>query len=164
MIDKYIEYFPKLDAFYMHDDWGGQKETFFSPDVVLKMIVPSMRKVTDHIHSRGKIAELHSCGQIMRQVPNMIAAGWDTWSGQSMNDSLALYEEYGDKIVLGLVPKAFDKDATTEQEQRALARQFAEKYCRPDKPSLIAYGGSEIMTDAYRQELYKESRIRYAAK
>jgi hypothetical protein len=162
IIDRFLEYFPGIDFFYMHDDWGSQRETFFSPDVVKEMIVPSMRKVTDHIHSLGRIAELHSCGQIMKQVPNMIAAGWDTWSGQSMNDSVALYEQYGDKIVLGVMPPEFDKDNTTEEEQRALAREFAVKFCRPDKPCVLSYGASSIMTEAYRQELYKESRRLFA--
>jgi len=162
MIDKYVEYFPAIDGFFMHDDWGSQKETFFAPEIVEKVIVPSMKKVTDHIHAIGRIAELHSCGQIMRQVPNMIKAGWDTWSGQSMNDTQELYELYGDKIVLGVVPDEFDPETTSEEEQRELARKFAAKFCDPKKPCLISFGGSRYITPAFREELYKESRIRFA--
>jgi len=162
IIDKFVEYFPKLDLFYMHDDWGSQKETFFAPEVVERMIVPSMKKVTDHIHSIGRIAELHSCGQIMRQVPNMIKAGWDTWSGQSMNDSAALYEKYGDQIVIGVHAPTFDPETTSEEEQRQMARDFAAKFCNPKKPSVVAFG-SGTFTDAYREELYKQSRILYSA-
>ncbi len=164
ILDHYMDYFPQTAAFYMHDDWGSQKETFFSPDVVSEMIVPSMRKVTDHIHKRGRVAELHSCGQIKKQVPNIIAAGWDTWSGQIMNDTHAIYEEYGDKLVVGVVPEQFDPATTSEDEQRRLAREFAAKFCRPGKPSVVNLNGTACLTAAYREELYKESRIRYASK
>ena len=162
IIDKFVHYFPQVQSFFMHDDWGSQKETFFSPALVEKMIVPSMKKVTDHIHSIGRVAELHSCGQIMKQVPNMIKAGWDTWSGQLMNDTHVLYEQYGDKIMLGVVPEQFDPETTTEEEQRALAREFAEKFCNPEKPCVVNLYGTFCFTPAYREELYKQSRIRFS--
>ena len=161
MIDKYVEYFPQVNSFFLHDDWGAQKETFFSPSVVEEMIVPYMRKVTDHIHKLGRIAELHSCGQILRQVPNMIAAGWDTWNPQIMNDTDKIYQDYGDKIIVGVVPEQFDPEKTTEEEQRKLAREFAAKYCNPDKPCMVNYYAVACLTPAYREELYKESRIRF---
>ncbi|MBR3397219.1 MAG: methyltransferase [Lachnospiraceae bacterium] len=161
IIDHYITWFPMITSFYMHDDWGSQKETFFSPALVEKMIVPSMRKVTDHIHARGYCAELHSCGQIRKQVPNMIKAGWDTWSGQPMNDARAIYEEYGDQIVVGVIPDIFDPDATTVEEQRERARAFVREYCRPGRPTVINRMGAEFITDAFREEVYKQSRLIY---
>jgi hypothetical protein len=75
ILDKVFAYFPQVDAVCIHDDWGSQRETFFSPAVAAEMIVPHMRKVTDYIHSRGKVCELHSCGQLLKQVPNIIDAG-----------------------------------------------------------------------------------------
>ena len=164
IIDHFVKYFPQVTSFYMHDDWGSQKETFFSPALVEEMIVPHMKKVTDHIHKIGRCAELHSCGQIMKQVPNMIKAGWDTWSGQVMNDTQAIYEQYGDKIVIGVIPEQFDPETTSEEEQRRLAREFAEKFCDPQKPSVVNLYGTACLTDAYREELYKQSRIRYSSK
>ena len=162
IIDHYLDYFPQITTIYMHDDWGSQKETFFSPALVEKMIVPSMRKVTDHIHARGYIAELHSCGQIRKQVPNMILAGWDSWSGQPMNDARAIYEEYGDKIVVGVIPDYFDPATTSLEEQRERARAFVREFCQPGKPSVINRGGTEFLTDAFREEVYKQSRILYS--
>ncbi len=162
IIDHFVKYFPQVTSFYMHDDWGSQKETFFSPALVEEMIVPHMKKVTDHIHKIGRCAELHSCGQIMKQVPNMIKAGWDTWSGQVMNDTQAIYEQYGDKIVIGVIPEQFDPETTSEEEQRRLAREFVEKFCDPKKPSVVNLYGTACFTDAYREELYKQSRIRYS--
>jgi hypothetical protein len=162
LVDKFLLEYPQIDGFCFHDDWGSQKETFFSPAVVAEMIVPAMKRVTDHIHTRGKFADLHSCGQLIKQVPNMIAAGWDSWSGQPMNDTQKIYELYGDKIIVGVNPDIYDPDTLTEEEQRAKAREYADKFCRADKPSMFNYGGSQVLNAPYREELYKQSRINYS--
>ena len=162
IFDKYLTYFPKIDGFNIHDDWGSQKETFFSPATAAEMIVPAMKKVTDYIHSKGKFCELHSCGQLLKQVPNMIAAGWDSWGGQAMNDTHQIYELYGDKIIIGVIPDLFDPETTSEDNQRAAARKFAEKFCSASKPSQFNFYGASVLTDAYREELYKQSRINYS--
>ena len=163
IFDKYMTFFPKIDAFVIHDDWGSQKETFFSPAIPAEMIVPYMRKVTDFIHSRGKFCDFHSCGQILKQVPNMIDAGWDSWVGQDMNDTQSIYEMHGDKIIIGVIPDLFDPAAVSEEEQRAAARAYADKYCDPEKPSTLNYAGAVLLTPAYREELYKRSRERYSS-
>ena len=161
IIDKYVAYFPKIDGFCLHDDWGSQKETFFSPALAGEMIVPYMRKVTDFIHSKGKFCEFHSCGQLLKQVPNMIEAGWDYWGGQAMNDTQKIYELYGDKIIIGVIPDMFDPATTSEAEQRAAARAYADKFCRPDKPSFLNHYSAAILTPAFREELYIRSRENY---
>ena len=167
IIDHHFHYFPQIDEMYIHDDWGAQKETFFSPALCKELIVPSMRRVTDFIHSKGKFAQLHSCGQIGKQVPNMALAGWDAWSGQPMNDSQAIYAEHGDKILIGVSPNDFDPKTATEDEQRAVARDYAERFCNPEKPSYFGMywsgvrNGSDALTPAFREELYKYSRENY---
>jgi hypothetical protein len=161
IIGKYIEYFPAIDGFCIHDDWGSQKETFFSPALAGEVIVPYMRRVTDFVHSKGKSCELHSCGQLLKQVPNFIAAGWDSWSGQLMNDTQKIYELYGDKIIIGVTPDLYDPAEKTVAEQREAARQYAEKFCRKDKPSIFNTYGSSVLTPAYREELYARSRVAY---
>ena len=161
VIDHFVKYFPQIDCFFMHDDWGAQKDTFFAPELVEEIIVPAMRKVTDHIHSIGKFAEFHSCGNNGKQVPNMIKAGWDMWCGQAMNDTRGLYEQYGDDIILGVFPEGFDRDNMTDEDQRAMAREYAEKFCNPEKPSILHFMACEKLSPAFYEELYKESRIRY---
>lgn len=161
LIDRYIEAFPGIDGFCFHDDWGAQKDTFFSPATVREMIVPYMRRVTDHIHSKGMYAELHSCGMIEKQVPNIIAAGWDSWGPQPMNDTKKLYDLYGDKIVIGVIPDEISPEAT-EEEQRAAAANFIEKFAQPGKSAIISYYGAMVLTPIYREELYKLSRIKFS--
>ena len=162
IFDKYLTYFPQIDGFCIHDDWGSQKETFFSPAVVQEMIVPYMKKVTDFLHSKGKHCELHSCGQILKQVPNMIDAGWDAWCPQAMNDTQKIYELYGDKLIIGLMPELYDPAQKSEEEQRAAAREYADKFCDPKKPTYFNSYGAAVLTREYREELYKRSRENYS--
>ena len=157
--DKLLTYFPAIDGFNIHDDWGSQKETFFSPAVAEEMLVPYIRRLTDHLHAKGKICDFHCCGQNLKQVPNMIGCGFDSWSGQPMNDTAKAYELYGDRILIGVYAPGLDPNAT-EEEQRAAARAYAEKFCRLDKPSLLA--GGYTLPPFFREELYKQSRISYA--
>ncbi|MCF0121114.1 MAG: methyltransferase, partial [Oscillospiraceae bacterium] len=162
MIDKYIEYFPEIDSFCIHDDWGSQKETFFSPALCAEMIVPYMKRVTDHIHASGRYCELHSCGQALKQVPNMIAAGWDFWCGQPMNDMKLIHQLYGDKIIIGATLGEFDPAGKPEEEQRELARKFAETFCSdPSRPTLLNFVDAMSIPDAFREELYIQSRKLY---
>jgi len=162
ILDHYIKYFPMIDGFHIHDDWGSQKDTFFAPQVAAEMLVPYMRRVTDFLHSKGKYCDLHSCGMNFKQVPNYIDAGFDSWRPQSMNDIEKIYELYGDKIIIAVPPQAFDVDNTTEEEQREFAREYAKKFCNPKKPSMFSMYGLGKMTPAYREELYKQSRLLYA--
>jgi uroporphyrinogen-III decarboxylase len=76
LYDKMMTYFPGIDGFNIHDDWGSQKETFFSPDVVEEMLVPHIRRLTDFVHSKGRFCDFHSCGQNLKQIPNMIKCGF----------------------------------------------------------------------------------------
>ena len=159
LYDKHMTYFPEIDGFNIHDDWGSQRETFFSPAIVEEMLVPHIRRLTDFVHSKGKFCDFHSCGSNLKQVPNMIKCGWDSWSGQPMNDTAKAYELYGDQILIGVIADELDPSAS-EEEQRAAARAYADKFCRSDKPSML--NGGYNLLPAFREELYKQSRINYA--
>ncbi|MDR2516474.1 MAG: hypothetical protein LBC88_03720 [Spirochaetaceae bacterium] len=162
IVDNYNKYFG-LNSFTVHDDWGSQMAPFFSPAVGKKLIVPAMRKLTDHIHAIGGVADFHSCGHVDMCVPNMIDAGWDSWSGMAMNDTHTAYEKYGDKIVLGVIPEQWDPASTPEDKQKAEARKFVDKFCKPGKPCLVNYYGAAVLTPAFREELYRYSRSKLGA-
>ena len=167
------EYFPDINAVFFHDDWGSQKETFFSPAVVEEMIVPYMREITDYLHSVGIFCELHSCGNNYKQVPNMIKAGWDMWSPQLMNDCYKIYDDFGDKIIIATYPmnipeeiqglrseqekgEAFAK--LPEEEQRRIAREYVHRVNKIGKPSSYAFYAAHWQTPAFKEEVYVESR------
>jgi hypothetical protein len=163
--DRLLEYFPKLDGVCFHDDWGGSNDTFFSPELAAEMIVPHMRRLTDHLHARGLYCDLHSCGNNYKQVENMVAAGWDSWTPQDINDTLKLYDDFGDKILIATIPELYDPKTTSEEEQRARARAYADRVCNPEKPSvsnMYGYLYHPIFTPAFREELYRQSRINYS--
>ena len=82
-----------------------------------------------------------------------------------MNDTAELYRKYGDKIVIGLAPDTgFDPRMASEEEQRQAARDFVAKYTQAGKLCSLAvnYCPPGLMTQAFREEVYKASRIRYA--
>jgi len=93
-------------------------------------------------------------------VPNMIAAGWDSWIPQAMNDTHKIYELYGDKILVGVIPDNVDA-SMSEEQQRAAAREFVAKFCDPKKPCLMN-ANFRVYPEFFREELYKASRIRYS--
>lgn len=174
---KAIDTFPYIDAFFIHDDWGSQKETFFSPELAEKMIVPYMKRLTDYLHSRGKFCELHSCGNNYKQVPNYIKAGWDAWAPQLMNDSYKIYDDFGDKILIATFPQNIPEEIMAlptdqergaafaklpEEEQRRIAREYVNRCCRPDKSSFYNFYAAHWLTPAFREEMYKQSRINYS--
>jgi len=78
-----------------------------------------------------------------------------------MNDTHKIYEEYGDKIIIAVMPDVFDPATTTEEEQRKAAREYAARFCNPDKPSMFNLYGNPYLTRAYREELYIQSRKNY---
>ncbi|MDR1589636.1 MAG: methyltransferase [Oscillospiraceae bacterium] len=158
ILGRMIDTYPELDGFSIHDDWGSQKETFFSPELCAEMIVPYMRRVTDFVHGRGKNCEFHSCGQNIKQVPNMIAAGWDSWFPQNIVDSVKAYELYGDKILIGVDPK-IKIDGMAESDVRAAARRFVDTFMQPGKPCFFGYV-MDCCTRVFRDELYEYSRKR----
>jgi hypothetical protein len=161
-----LTHYPRINGICFHDDWGGSNDSFFSPQTIAEMIVPHMRRLTDFAHSKGLCCDLHSCGKIHKQVENMIAAGWDSWNPQDVNDSVALYDEFGDRILIAVMPPEFDPENTSEEEQREFARQYANRVCNPAKPSfsnMFGYVYHPMFTQAFREELYKQSRINYSA-
>ena len=161
VVDKVLEYWPKIDSFNIHDDWGAQKAPFFSEEIAYEFFVPFMRQLTDHIHSKGRFTTLHSCGHVDTRVQCFIDGGFDAWDPQAMNDIEMMYEKYGDKIVLGVWPDKFDPATTPEDKQRELARAFVAKYCKPGKPAMFGHYGSWAMTPAFVEEVYIASRKLY---
>ena len=163
LVDKLCETRPMLDGFNIHDDWGAQKAPFFSEEIAYEYFVPFMRQLTGHIHARGRYATLHSCGHVDSRVQCFIDGGFDEWDPQLMNDIHALYERWGDKIVLGVWPDQFDPEKTSLEEQRERAREFVKMYTQEGKPAIFGHYGRFAQTEAFTEEVYKASRQRYCS-
>ena len=89
------------DMIHLSDDWGSQKDLMFSPEIWWELIYPNMKKVVDHVHSRGVLASLHSDGCIAKVLDGIVDIGLDLihpWQ-ENANMPYELYlEKYQDKF------------------------------------------------------------------
>ena len=82
----------------------------------------------------------------------------------NVNDVKTLHEQYGDKLIFGAACSSFDPKVATEEEQRGAAREYADTFCNPQKPTMFddVFDGASL-TKAFREELYIQSRKLYTA-
>lgn len=66
-----------VDMIHISDDWGSQKDMLFSPDTWWEIIHPNMKKIVDHVHSKGVFASLHSDGCIAKVLDGVRDIGFD---------------------------------------------------------------------------------------
>ncbi|SHI17516.1 Uroporphyrinogen decarboxylase (URO-D) [Sporobacter termitidis DSM 10068] len=101
-----------LDMVTYHDDWGTERDTFFSEKMLEEIVFPPTKRIIDHIRSRGVAFELHSCGNITRFLPYMVALQADFLQIQRRAvDIPAMKEKYGESIgfntgIEGMAPGA----------------------------------------------------------
>ena len=73
-----------------------------------------------------------------------------------------LYDEFGDRLLIGIMPKMSTAAEADEARQRAEAAAFVEKFCSdPKKPCFVNKTAAREMTPAFAEELYRLSRLRY---
>ncbi len=161
VVDKVCEYWPMIDFIEVHDDWGAQKAPFFSREVADELFVPYMKRFCDRVHSWGRHTMLHSCGHNEDRVECYINAGFECWTPQTMNNIGKLYDEYGDKIVLGVWPEEKNIAEMSEEDQRAAARRFVDRFCQPGKPAIMAPETKQRGTPIFFDEVYEYSRNKY---
>ena len=146
-----------LGGFCLHDDWGSQKAPFFSFEAGKEFFVPEWQRFTSHCKAKGKLVDLHSCGHVESQIQNFIDGGWQSWTPMPMNDTRALWENYGDKIVIGVVADKWDPEGP-EEEQYEAGKKFAEQFCKPGKVASYSTYTRIPGTDAFSRGIYEASR------
>lgn len=132
LIEKMKQYFD-VDLVCFHDDWGGQLSPFFSLQTCQEVLVPHLKRVVDYCHSHGILLELHSCGHNDALVPAMVEAGVDAWCGQPMCDKFALWEQYGEKLAIGINFSSGDPQTVEDEVQQIIQR------VRPGTPQKRMY-------------------------
>ncbi len=107
-----------VDMIHISDDWGAQNNLLFNPTIWREMIFPHVKRIVDHVHSRGRFCSLHSDGCIEKVADGIAELGFDLvhpWQ-ESAGMSYPLYlEKYRDKFAilggicvqtaLGLIPQ-----------------------------------------------------------
>ena len=98
MVERMLELVP-YNLIGYNDDWGTEKSTFWSNQVMEDLIYEPTKRIIDACKSKGAAFELHCCGHIEPFVPYMISMGVDFLQIQRRaNDMPKLKEMYGDKI------------------------------------------------------------------
>ena len=113
-----------FDEIFWYDDMGYKGTTFFSPNMYRSMLQPYHKRAVDWAHNRGIYAQLHSCGDVMTLLPDIVATGVDALNPLEVKagmDAFKIKKEYGDKLVLhgGINAVLWnDKDAILEEIDR----------------------------------------------
>ena len=116
----------RFDCIRWPDDMGYKGRTFFSNEMYRELLKPVHKRAVDWAHSKGIFAELHSCGNIMTRVDDLMDVGIDALNPLEVKagmDPIALKQKYGEKLVLhGGVNAVLwdDKDAIIEEIRRVV--------------------------------------------
>jgi uroporphyrinogen decarboxylase len=82
---------------------GYKGTSFFSPAMYRDLVQPFHRRAVDWAHEHGIYAQLHSCGNIMGLLPDVLDTGIDALNPLEVKagmDALAIKAQYGDRVVL----------------------------------------------------------------
>lgn len=67
----------KVDAVFLTDDWGSQNSLMISLAMWRKFFKKHYQKIFDETHRLGMDVMLHSCGNVMGIIPDLIDIGLD---------------------------------------------------------------------------------------
>lgn len=105
-----------VDMITYHDDWGTERDTFFSEKMMEDIVFEPTKRIVEHIRSKGILFEFHCCGNVTRFVPYMIDIGMDFLQLQRRAvDIPNMKRKYGDKIGFNV----FVEDAAAGQTYAA---------------------------------------------
>jgi len=92
-----------FDCLSYPDDLGYRNGIFFDLDTYRTVLKPAHKRSCDWAHKHGAKVMLHSCGNVMELMPDLIDAGFDglnpleTKAGM---DLIEIKEKYGSQLVL----------------------------------------------------------------
>ncbi|MBR2520995.1 MAG: hypothetical protein IKE62_02280 [Oscillospiraceae bacterium] len=162
LIDKLSSLYP-ADMFTVHDDWGTERDTFFSPHMMETLLFEPTKKVIDHVHSLGKLYQFHCCGKVDRFMSAMCELGPDFVQLQRrVNDTPGYKKLYGSHLgfntgLEGLVPGVRYSPGETAK----IVKDNLDMFAQGGGFLPAVYGASpETMWDIY-SELYLQSRRLY---
>lgn len=116
---------PNIGGIFMGDDLGFSTSTMVSPKVLREKFFPRAKKIVDLVHSAGKIAVLHSCGNVYSVMDDIIGMGFD--AKHSFEDKIVPVEEvhakWGDRI--GIVG-GVDMDIMAQGSERDVRKRARE--------------------------------------
>ncbi len=116
----------RFDCITWPDDMGYKGTTFFSNDMYRELLKPVHRRAVEWAHKKGIYAHLHSCGNIMSRIDDLMDIGIDALNPLEVKagmEPLTLKQKYGDRLVLhgGINAVLWDdRDAIIEEIRRTV--------------------------------------------
>lgn len=92
-----------FDSIHWPDDMGYKGTSFFSRELYRELLQPVQRRAVKWAHDHGIYAHLHSCGNIMSLLSDIIDTGIDALNPLEVKagmDGAAVKKEYGNRLVL----------------------------------------------------------------
>jgi uroporphyrinogen decarboxylase len=111
--------YDSIGALVVTDDWGFKTQTMLSPAHLREYVFPWHEKIVAAIHAAGKPAILHSCGNPVEVIDDVIdRIGYD--ARHSYEDAIVpvedAYDRWGERIaILGGIDVDFLSRSTPEQ-------------------------------------------------
>lgn len=141
-----------LDSLDWNDDMGYRNGLIFSPEMYRAVLKPAHARAIEWAHNRGIKTHLHSCGNIIELIPDLIDIGLDALNPLEVKagmDPAAIKKQYGDSLVLhgGINAALFSDPGAVEKAVRKLLPVMIENggyiFCVdhsvPDNVSLKEY-------------------------
>lgn len=92
-----------MDGIFWPDDMGYKGTPFFSNATYRELLQPVQRRAVEWAHKKGIKARLHSCGDIMPLLPDILDTGIDALNPIEIKagmDIAKIKRDYGDRLVL----------------------------------------------------------------
>ncbi len=166
MFDLLLDVLP-IHMISYHDDWGTEKDTFFSARMLEDIVFEPTKRIIDHIRSKGVAFQHHCCGNITRFLPYMTALNIDFLQIQRRAVNIPEMKRlYGDMIGFNTNIEDIEPGAPlTKDELRARVRKTVDLYCKNGgffcsftemPPDLMWDAACEFY--AYSREFYDKER------
>ena len=130
-VDLMCELYP-MNMFTYHDDWGNERNTFFSERMMEEIVFDATKKLFDHMKTKDVAIMLHSCGKIERFLPYMVDLGVDFIQIQTRcNDFAMIKEKFGDKLGINMGIEGLDFTKPVDRDGLIAAiRGTVDKYAK----------------------------------
>lgn len=115
----------RFDEIFWPDDMGYKGTPFFSTPMYRELLKPVHTRAVEWAHAKGIRAHLHSCGDIMPLIPDILETGIDALNPLEVKagmDVLGLKRDYGHRLVLhgGVNAVLWDQEEAIVEEIRRL--------------------------------------------
>ncbi len=93
----------RFDCVTWPDDMGYKNSLFFSNEMYRELLKPFHKRAVDWAHEHGCVVRLHSCGDVMERVDDLMDIGIDALNPLEVKAGMKpveLKRKYGDRLTL----------------------------------------------------------------